>query len=135
MTCVSRAHEKLKLQTVSRQDMTQESATYRQTEAECLSNKQQATSNKQRVPNCKNRVNDKISDRVPGDRLCSDSTCKRLQRTGELCKDERRSSITECKMLGMLGTEGFEKVRRVYATNALTPTIKKKKDRIKILID
>lgn len=38
-------------------------------------------------------------------------------------------------MLGMLGTEGFEKVRRVYATNALTPTISTKEDRIKILID
>lgn len=75
------------------------------------------------------------SDRVPGDRLCSDSTCERLQGTGELRKDERRSNTTECKMLGMLGAEGFEKVRRVYATNALTPTISTKEDRIKILID
>ena len=48
---------------------------------------------------------------------------------------ERRNNTTECKMLGMLGTEGFEKVRRVYATNALTPTISTKEDRIKILID
>ena len=39
MTCVSRGQEKSKLQTVSKLDMTQESQTYRQTEAE-LSNKQ-----------------------------------------------------------------------------------------------
>ena len=87
------------------------------------------------MPDCKNRVNDKISDRVPGDRLCSDITCERLQRTGELRKNERCGNTTECKMLGMLGTEGFEKVRRVYAIDALTPTISTKEDRIKILID
>ena len=84
---------------------------------------------------CKNCVNDKISDRVSGDRLCSDTTCERLQGTGELRKNERCGNTTECKMLGMLGTEGFEKIRRVYATDALTPTISTKEDRIKILID
>lgn len=38
-----------------------------------------------------------------------------------------------CKMLGMLGEEGFEKVRRVYSTEALTPALSTKEDRIKIL--
>ena len=39
----------------------------------------------------------------------------------------------ECRMLGMMGEEGFEKVRRVYATDALVPAISTKEDRIKIL--
>ena len=41
----------------------------------------------------------------------------------------------ECKMLGMMGDDGFEKVRRVYSTDALVPAISTKEDRIKILED
>lgn len=41
----------------------------------------------------------------------------------------------ECKMLGMMGDDGFEKVRRVYSTDALVPAISTKEDRIKILTD
>lgn len=41
----------------------------------------------------------------------------------------------ECRMLGMMGDEGFEKVRRVYSTDALVPAISTKEDRIKILTD
>ena len=43
--------------------------------------------------------------------------------------------INECKMLGMMGDDGFEKIRRVYATDALVPAISTKEDRIKILED
>lgn len=39
----------------------------------------------------------------------------------------------ECKMLGMMGDDGFEKIRRVYATDAMVPAISTKEDRIKIL--
>lgn len=52
LTCVSRAHEKSKLQTVSRQDMTQESQTYRQTEAELLSNQGTKFERKTDIANC-----------------------------------------------------------------------------------
>ena len=37
-----------------------------------------------------------------------------------------------CKMIGMLGDKGFEKVRRVYSANSECPTIQTKEDRIKI---
>lgn len=39
----------------------------------------------------------------------------------------------ECEMLGMLGDEGFEKVRRVYSTEAACLAISTKEDRIKIM--
>ena len=39
----------------------------------------------------------------------------------------------ECEMLGMLGDEGFEKVRRVDSTEAACPAISTKDDRIKIM--
>lgn len=41
----------------------------------------------------------------------------------------------ECKMVGMMGDEGFEKIRRVDSTDALVPAISTKEDRIKILTD
>lgn len=41
----------------------------------------------------------------------------------------------DCKMLGMLGNEGFEKVRRVDSTEAACPAISTKDDRIKIMDD
>jgi len=47
-------------------------------------------------------------------------------------KDNYVLEKNECKMLGMLGEEGFEKVRRVYSTEALCPTVSTKEDRIKI---
>lgn len=37
-----------------------------------------------------------------------------------------------CKMLGMLGDKGFEKIRRVDSANSGCPTISTKEDRIKI---
>ena len=43
--------------------------------------------------------------------------------------------IDECRMLGMLGDEGFEKVRRVDSTEAACPTISTKEDRIKVMIN
>ena len=43
--------------------------------------------------------------------------------------------IDECRMLGMLGDEGFEKVRRVYSTEAACPTISTKEDRIKVMVN
>jgi DNA (cytosine-5)-methyltransferase 1 len=47
-------------------------------------------------------------------------------------KDNYVLEKNECKMLGMLGDEGFEKVRRVYSTEACCPTVSTKEDRIKI---
>ena len=47
-------------------------------------------------------------------------------------KDNYVLEKNECKMLGMLGDEGFEKVRRVDSTEALCPTVSTKEDRIKI---
>ena len=76
----------------------------------------------------------------PNDRKKGSQMEQRL----ELKKDGCTNTITtvqtdnyvleknECKMLGMLGEEGFEKVRRVYSTEALCPTVSTKEDRIKI---
>ena len=52
MTCVSSPLEKSKLQTVSRQDMTQESVTYRQTEAVLLSEQGRRFEKKTDIATC-----------------------------------------------------------------------------------
>ena len=48
-------------------------------------------------------------------------------------KDNLVLEEKNCKLLGMLGNEGFEKVRRVDSTEAMCPTVSTKEDRIKIM--
>lgn len=49
--------------------------------------------------------------------------------------NEKQTEDNGCKMLGMMGDEGFEKIRRVDSTEASVPAISTKDDRIKILDD